>query len=106
MDYRPRRHPVARDAALRGPVGRPVPVRLLDASEGGAKLSVQGGFAPGTPVRLETGRLTLPAVVVWAARGEAGLRFDAPLAPAALEELSGKPFRRAGPAGRRWLYGG
>ena len=106
MEYRSRRHLASRDVTLEMDGAPNARGHLMDVSEGGAKVAVDAPPPPGTPVRLEVGRLKLAARAVWSARGEVGLRFDAPLARATVEEVSGKPYARAKGGGGRWMYGG
>lgn len=88
MSYRPRRRPSTMKASLRTG-GRDVTVELIDVSEAGLRIGVRCDVAPGESVTIATPRMQLPATVMWARKGEVGLRLDTKLTPGQQTELTG-----------------
>ncbi len=50
-------------------------VTVVDISRDGARVMLPGSVAPGTPVHLQLGVSSTPALVHWTDKGAAGLRF-------------------------------
>ncbi|MBM2576435.1 PilZ domain-containing protein [Jannaschia sp. Os4] len=100
--HRARRYPACRPVSVRVE-GAEGDAHLMDVSEGGAKLIVDGVRA-GEWIELSVGRLHLRGTVRWTADGFAGVRFDATLGPAALADILGRPPPRgAARRASRWL---
>lgn len=87
MFYRSRRIPSDADVVLIV-AGLKLIVKLIDVSETGAKVTLDGPFPEGTPVVLESGRLRLEGEIRWARAGEAGIGLSAPLSPSDQAELA------------------
>ena len=102
MQYRVRRHAVSRAVTVRveGAVGE---AHLMDVSEGGLKLMVDG-VERSEWIEVEVGRTRVRGTVVWVSDGYAGVQFDAPLAPAALAEVLGRSMRGRPGGSRRHLH--
>jgi len=75
---RRKRKQVLAMAELVGDFGQ-VPVRLLDLSETGARISAQIALAQNQEVELRRGDVAAPARIIWARKGTAGLEFSAPV---------------------------
>ena len=102
MQYRVRRHAVSRPVTVHveGAAGE---AHMMDVSEGGLKLMVDG-VEPSEWIVVEVGRLRLRGTVRWISDGYAGVKFESPLEPAAFAELVGRSARGRAGGGRRHLF--
>mgnify|MGYP002777792040 FL=1 len=79
--------PAAVELACAGGGGA-LPVRLMDLSTFGCRISGDGAEAVGDHVRLSFGgRPAVPATVVWRNGGAIGCRFDKPIATSLMRSL-------------------
>jgi hypothetical protein len=59
--------------------GKPIPVKVVDISEGGCRISLGTPPDCGSSVRVAFGQAETLAKVVWRSEGHAGLQFLAPM---------------------------
>lgn len=84
------RQPILLPARLITTIGE-APVRLIDISAGGARISGAELPEPGTDVVLKRDGFETFGIIVWTANGQAGMQFDEPIDAAAFRVAHGLP---------------